>query len=86
LICLARILIKKNLKILIFDEATSYIDAETNSLILKIIKEKIKNCTILSIVHRLINIADFDKIVYMSEGKIKEIGNPYELLVKDLNS
>jgi ATP-binding cassette subfamily C (CFTR/MRP) protein 1 len=66
---------------LVLDEATSFIDVETTALIMNFIKNKIKRCTILAIVHRLANVADFDKVVFMKDGKILESGRPFELLV-----
>lgn len=68
LICLARALLKKN-KILILDEATSNVDMHTDDFIQKVLKEKFKNTTILTIAHRLNTIADYDKIIVMNEGQ-----------------
>jgi len=79
LICLARALLRRS-QILILDEATAAVDPETDELIQKTIRHEFKDCTILTIAHRLNTIMDYDRIVLMKDGQVLEIGPPQELL------
>ncbi|XP_053206592.1 ATP-binding cassette sub-family C member 3-like [Panonychus citri] len=79
LLCLARALLKKP-KILFLDEATAAIDLETDSLIQKTIRTQFKNCTILTIAHRLNTILDSDRVMVLDRGQIAEFDEPKVLL------
>lgn len=79
LICLARALLRKT-KLLILDEATAAVDLETDDLIQKTIREEFKNCTVLTIAHRLNTIMDSDRIIVLDKGQIVEFDSPNSLL------
>ncbi|XP_044751807.1 ATP-binding cassette sub-family C member 4-like [Coccinella septempunctata] len=79
LICLARALLKKN-KIVILDEATANVDSRTDELIQKAIRIKFKNCTVLTVAHRLTSIMDSDRILVMEAGRVIEFDRPKVLL------
>uniref|UniRef100_A0A8C3ILG3 Multidrug resistance-associated protein 4 n=1 Tax=Chrysemys picta bellii TaxID=8478 RepID=A0A8C3ILG3_CHRPI len=79
LVCLARAILKKN-QILIIDEATANVDARTDELIQKTIREKFAQCTVLTIAHRLNTIIDSDRIMVLDAGRLKEYNEPYILL------
>lgn len=81
-ICLTRALLRKS-RILILDEASSSLDNETDRLIQETIRTHLKKATILTIAHRLFTLADYDKIVVMSDGNIAEFGRPTELLQRN---
>lgn len=71
--------ILKNPKILIFDEATSQIDNESERLIQSAMEAFMKNRTSIVIAHRLSTIQRADKIFVMEKGKIVEQGTHQEL-------
>lgn len=81
LLCMARAILRRN-KILLMDEATASIDAETDTMISETIRTEFTDSTILTIAHRLHTIIDFDKVIVMDKGSIAEMGSPYELLRK----
>lgn len=72
--------ILKNPQILVFDEATSSLDSQSEQAILMAINEVAKNRTSLVIAHRLSTIIDSDNIIVMSDGEIVEQGTHKQLL------
>jgi ATP-binding cassette subfamily B protein len=72
--------ILKDPQILVFDEATSSLDSQSEQAILTAINEVAKNRTSLVIAHRLSTIVDSDNIIVMNQGEIVEQGNHQELL------
>ncbi|XP_046388377.1 multidrug resistance-associated protein 1-like isoform X2 [Ischnura elegans] len=81
LICLARALLRKT-KVLILDEATAAVDLETDELIQATIRSEFKECTILTIAHRLNTIMDSDRVIVLDRGQIAEYDSPTSLLEK----
>ena len=78
-IAIARALYK-NPPILIFDEATSAIDNETEHLIQIALNEISKNRTTIVIAHRLSTVRNADNIIVIGEGDIIEEGNHNQLI------
>ena len=70
-------------KILILDEATSSLDAETEVLIREALEKLMKGRTTFVIAHRLYTVEEVDRVVVLEKGRIAEIGPHKELLEKN---
>ncbi len=79
-LAIARALLKENVSIYIFDEATSNIDVESEEIIMNVIHELAKTKTVILISHRLANVMDSDCIYFLEDGNIKESGNHFGLM------
>jgi len=78
-VAIARIFLRDP-PILILDEATSALDTETERKIQEALARLSQGRTTLVIAHRLGTIRDADRIAFMDEGRIVELGNHAELL------
>jgi len=78
-VVLARILLR-NPSILILDEATASLDAASQARINDLVREQHKEKTVISIVHRLDVIRDYDQILVFDKGRIIERGTFEELI------
>ncbi|UQZ83366.1 putative multidrug resistance ABC transporter ATP-binding/permease protein YheH [Paenibacillus konkukensis] len=67
-------------EILILDEATSNIDTETELVVQDALHNISAGRTTLIVAHRLSTIQHADQIIVMHKGKVREIGNHYQLL------
>ncbi|HEB47144.1 MAG TPA: ABC transporter ATP-binding protein [Candidatus Pacearchaeota archaeon] len=72
----------KNPKILILDEPTAALDAESEKKVQEGINRLIKGKTTIIIAHRFSTVRNADKIVVLDKGKIVELGNHRELIRK----
>ncbi len=70
----------KNPEILIFDEATSHLDPESESKVHSAMEKLLEGRTAIVIAHRLSTVRDRDRIIVIDEGKIVEEGTHSELL------
>lgn len=75
--------ILKNPQILIFDEATSSLDSESELLVQEAINRLMKNRTTFVIAHRLSTIRNCERIIVIEKGKIVEQGTHEKLLEND---
>ena len=71
LICLARVLLQRN-KIIALDEPTANVDPEREKTILGVVREKLRDSTVITIAHRLNTIKDCDKILLLKHGTVAE--------------
>lgn len=81
-ISIARALLK-NSSILIFDEATSMLDNETEENIISQLLSVFKNKTIILIAHRLSTVKNADIIYVLRDGQVIERGNHNELIEEE---
>ncbi|NBV89030.1 MAG: ABC transporter ATP-binding protein/permease, partial [Betaproteobacteria bacterium] len=78
-VAIARALLKRP-KVMVFDEATSSLDSESEQVIQREIREIAQGRTTLVIAHRLSTIVDADQILVMEAGRLIERGRHTELL------
>ena len=77
-LAIARALLK-NAPILILDEATSHLDAESELLVQQALQRLMEHRTVIVIAHRLSTIRRADKIVVLEDGRVAETGVHEEL-------
>ena len=71
----------KNAPIMILDEATSSSDPENEASIQEALSVAAKGKTLIVIAHRLMTVKNADKIAYIENGRIKQIGTHKELML-----
>jgi ATP-binding cassette subfamily B protein len=70
----------RNPQLILFDEATSYIDSQTELWIQQALEKLMKNRTSIIIAHRLSTVRHVDRIVVLNRGRIIETGSHLELM------
>ena len=80
-VAIARAILKRP-RILVFDEATSSLDSQTEQAIGRTLAEVAENHTTLVIAHRLSTVVDADQILVLEAGRLVEQGSHRELLAQ----
>ncbi|CAK7223062.1 hypothetical protein SCUCBS95973_005050 [Sporothrix curviconia] len=78
MLSLARATVRQS-QVVILDEATASIDYRSDVAIQKVLLSAFKGRTVLAIVHRLSTIIDYDRVIVMDRGHIREMGPPAQL-------
>ena len=78
-IAIARAMLKDP-QVLLLDEATSSLDAENESVVQEALDRLMKNKTSVIIAHRLSTVRNANKIAFLNEGKVLELGSHEELM------
>lgn len=81
-VAIARMLVQKA-PIMIFDDSLSAVDAETDSLIRKALKEHMKGTTVILISHRITTLMAASQIIVLNQGRIEEMGTHQELIQRE---
>ncbi|XP_045792714.1 ABC transporter C family member 8-like [Trifolium pratense] len=79
LICLGRVLLKRN-RILVLDEATASIDSATDVILQRVIRQEFAECTVITVAHRIPTVIDSDMVMVLSYGKLVEYDEPSKLM------
>eukprot|EP00818_Percolomonas_sp_WS_P005332 CAMPEP_0117455972 /NCGR_PEP_ID=MMETSP0759-20121206/11637_1 /TAXON_ID=63605 /ORGANISM="Percolomonas cosmopolitus, Strain WS" /LENGTH=741 /DNA_ID=CAMNT_0005249297 /DNA_START=30 /DNA_END=2254 /DNA_ORIENTATION=+ len=79
-VAIARALLKSQSRILILDEYSSNLDSHSESALAEVLKNIVKNRTVILITHRLSSIRSADQILVLDEGKLIQHGNHQALL------
>ena len=64
----------------VLDEATSHVDHETDEMVQRTVRKAFRECTVLTIAHRLHTIIDADRILLLDAGEVREFDSPEVLL------
>ena len=80
LVSLARALLR-NSKLLVLDEATASVDAQTDAFIQAMLRDAFGSATVLVIAHRMHTILDCDRVLVLELGRVAEFGSPQTLML-----
>ncbi|KAJ3353671.1 hypothetical protein GGF32_002902 [Allomyces javanicus] len=79
LLCLARAILRKT-RVLALDEASASVDHRTDEYVQETIRTAFKECTVLTIAHRVATVMDYDRILVLDHGQVSEFDSPERLL------
>jgi ABC-type multidrug transport system fused ATPase/permease subunit len=79
LVALGRAILKRT-RILVLDEATASVDSATDNVIQRTLRTEFRDCTVVTIAHRIPTVVDSDRVLVLSDGRIAEFDVPVTLL------
>ncbi|KAI9179360.1 hypothetical protein H9P43_004679 [Blastocladiella emersonii ATCC 22665] len=80
LLQLARVLLRPNVRVLVLDECSSNIDKITEGVLQRTLREQFRECTVITVAHRIETVIDSDKVCVLDQGRVQELGAPAALL------
>ncbi len=83
LIALARALVHDPQVLVVLDEATSHVDAETEQHVLEALRGALRGRTTIVVAHRLATVQAVDRILVLHRGRLVEEGTHRELMARD---
>lgn len=78
-VAIARMLLRKA-PVMVFDDSLSAVDSETDSMIRRALKERIKDAAVILISHRITTLMGADRIMVLREGRVEEMGTHAQLV------
>lgn len=78
---IARALVR-DADVLVLDEPTSALDPETEARLVEALREAGRDRVVIVIAHRLSTVRDADQIVFLDEGRVREVGSHAELMAR----
>lgn len=82
LLALARAILQKSAVVLL-DEVTSSVDADTDQILKEVMREEFKDCTVITVAHRPETIISANVVALLDGGALVEYGRPDELMKED---
>ncbi|KAL7748869.1 Transporter of the ATP-binding cassette (ABC) [Sorochytrium milnesiophthora] len=82
LLALARALLRRS-KVIVMDESTANVSHDLDAKIQETIRSEFSASSILCIAHRLRTVIDFDRILVLDHGEVREFDTPYNLLQQE---
>lgn len=82
LFCLGRVLLRRS-RILVLDEATASIDNATDFILQRTIRTEFKDCTVITVAHRIPTVMDSTMVLSISDGRLMEYDEPVKLMNRE---